>query len=214
MNTLEDLRVAVRTRLGVPEADNFYTAPVLDLLINEAVQSIGLEADWPWMEASTTFATVSQQQEYDPATLVQAGHIWLRTRALTVVNDSSLEWRSLIEIREFGDDSGDPAFYTLTGDRLLLAPVPNKALTYTHDYIRQEPILVFNTDSPLMPIPFRYAIVHFACYLGHMRQNENQRAEPEFAAYEAWLKRMHDNRRRTTGAIRARVRPGRGSWNG
>lgn len=207
MNTLEQLRDAVRVRLGQPEADNFYTAPVLDDLINEAVQAISLEDDWPWQDASAILTTVIGQQNYVPT--VTAGHVWLRTRAITQADADSLSWRSLIEVRENGTTKGDPAIYTVSEERIILAPIPTRVIAFTHDYVRQEPILVFNTDSPLMPVPFRFSVLHLAAALGHYRQNQSQRGDMEMQSYQGWLKRMQDNRRRVTVPARVRVRPGR-----
>jgi hypothetical protein len=212
MMNLETLRESVRTRLGVPEADNFYTAPILDDLVNEAIQAIALEEDWPWLQSSATLNTVAGTQSYTPP--VNVGHVWSRTRGLARVNDDVLEWHPLKEIRGAGDGRGIPIWYCITQEQLILAPIPSSALQYTHDYIRQEPILVNNEDAPVMPIPFRYAIVHLAASMGYARQNEDPRAAAEMSQYQAWLKRMQDNRRRSAAPARVRVRPGAMWLNG
>lgn len=209
MTNLEQLRDSVRTRIGLPSADAFYTDPVVNDLVNEAIQQISLEADWPWLQASATLTTVLNQQAYTPP--VATGHLWLRTRGITPTDDSnSLDWKPLLQIRNLGTISGDPQVYCISGEQIVLGPRPGSVRTYTHDYIRQEPVLFQNEAQPLLPVPFRPAIVHLAAAMAHLRQNAVERYDMEMRSYNAALKRMMDNRRRSTAPAQVRIRPGTG----
>ena len=199
------MRTAVRTRLGVPAADTFFTDAVLTDLVNEALQAISTEVDWPWLEASTTFSTANGTATYTPT----AG--WMRTRSLCIDGYDGMEWRSLTEVREIPTTvTGVPCIFNVNVEQLTLRPVPNGVFTVTHDYIKVEPALALTSDTPLMPAQFHYAIVSLACHLGHLRSGDVNRAVAAMADYQGWLKRMVDNRRRQTGGLRVRVRPGGG----
>lgn len=199
------LRNAVRTRIGVPTSDAFYTDEVLSDLVNEALQVVSSENDWPWLETSTTFALVGGTATYDPPA------DWVRTRSLCIDGYDAMEWRSLIELREWPSTITDvPRYFNVNAEQITLRPVPASADTVTHDYYKNDQTLVTDSDVPLMPAQFRYAIVAYAVHLAFMRAGDVQRALAASADYAAWLKRMTDNRRRQTGGLRVRVRPGGG----
>lgn len=214
----EQLCDAIRLRLGVAPSDNFFTLPVLMDLVNEALQSVSVEYDWPWLTTTTTFDTVVGTQFYTPPATDVPG-IWMKTKALTPTQNpalppgegwDSLQLRSLQEVREYGTVQGWPEIYTIHTERIMLAPVPSTVLTITHDYQRQEPVLVNPTDAPIMPTQFRWVILHLALHMAHMRQGEPQKAAIALADYTGWLTRMRSERRRVESTQRIRVRPG--SW--
>lgn len=203
--TLTQLRDAVRIRLGVPVSDAFYTSAVLTDLVNEGLQAYSTEVDWPWLGTSTTFSTVAGTQAYTPPAN------WNRTKLLTPDESDTLVLMSLAEVREYGKEEHDRAFptvYTIWGEQILLAPVPAGIYTIKHDYIKAEPELDQDNDTPLLPSQYHYALVHFAAAAGQLRQNETQRWEAEMKNYETWIKRMLKNDRRSTQTMRVRVRPG------
>lgn len=206
--TYEELQDSVRVRLGTPSSDNFFTSDVLGSLVNEALSAISTETDWPWLDATTTFATVTGTQTYTPPA------DWIRTKSLIITSPDqsyeTLQWRSLQEIREYGTattEQGYPCRYTVYAEQILLAPVPGAAYTVRHDYIKQEPELQANTDTPIMPEQFHYSIVQHAVYLAHLRQGDLARANAAMQAYQGWLKRMEGHDKRVTVPLRVRVRP-------
>lgn len=202
---LEQLQDAVRVRLGVPSSDTFYTQPVLTDLVNEAVQAISSEADWPWLQTSTSFSTSSGTGTYTPPA------DWVETRALCIDGYDAMEYRTIAEIREYPTTVTDvPSVYTVSGDAILLRPVPGGTYTVTHDYVKNEQTLVTPADVPLMPTQFRYSIVHMACHLAFLRSGDVNRATAALADYNGWKQRMLRQRRRSGGPIRIRVRPGGG----
>lgn len=202
---LAQLRDAVRTRIGVPSGDTFYTDQTLTDLVNEALQAIASENDWPWLEESTTFALVNGTATYTPPA------DWVRTRSLCIDGYDAMEWRSLIELREIPTTITDsPRFFNVNVEQITLRPVPASAATVIHDYLKNEQTLVTDADVPFLPLQFRYAIVAFACHLAYLRSGDVQRAIAAATDYAAWLKRMVEQRRRQTGGLRVRVRPGGG----
>jgi hypothetical protein len=202
---LSAMRTAVLTRLGTPGGDGFYSTAQLNDFVNEALQTVSTEHDWPWLAVTTTFTTTAGTATYTVPSN------WQRTKALTVDGQTSLQLRSLTEIREIlSTAQAEPEMYAIFPDStIILRPVPNSAYTVIHDYIAQEPILSSDSETPLMPAQFHYAVVEFAVYLAHMREGRMPDAQIRLAAYQGWLDRMHDNRRRSSSPIRVRVRPGR-----
>ena len=90
---LVTMRTAVRTRLGNPSTDGFYSDAQLTDLINESLQAISTEDDWPWLQASETINTVAGTRAYTPAT-----GAWIRTKQLYINNFEPLVLVSLAEI--------------------------------------------------------------------------------------------------------------------
>lgn len=200
---LAQLRDAVRTRIGVPASDTFYQDQTVTDLVNEALAVIATEADWPWLEASTTFSLVAGTATYTPPA------DWTRTRSLCIDGFDAMEWRSLIELREWPTTIVDtPRYFNVNVEQITVRPVPAAARTVIHDYVVDEPTLSADTDTPLMPSQYHYAIVAYAVHLAHMRSGDVQRATASMADYQSWLRRITDNRRRQTGGLRVRVRPG------
>jgi hypothetical protein len=208
---LGQLRDAVRTRIGLPGSDTFFSDQVLTDLVNEALQAVAAEADWPWLQTSTTFTTTAGTGTYTPPT------DWGQTRSLCIDGYDAMDYRTLPEIREYLSTSrGVPQVYTVSAETILLRPTPDATYTVTHDYMKGEPALVGDTDTPLMPSVFHYAIVAFACHLAHARNNEigsyrgsvTGAAAAALSQYQGWLARMMAQRRRTNGPIRVRVRSG------
>lgn len=200
---LSTMRTAVRTRLGVPATDGFFTDAQVTDIINEALQIFATEYDWPWLKTQENIATVAGTGSYTPT----SG--WYRTKALTINNENSMQKRSLQEIREFNtDETGIPEVYCEDAGTLLLRPVPDQVYTVVHDYYKFEPELVDDADVPLVPAQYRWAIVELACHIAHLRQGDETRAERSLAAYGLWISKILDNRRRTSPPTRVRVRPG------
>jgi hypothetical protein len=197
------LREAVRTRIGVPPNDSYFTDVVLSDLVNEALQAITAEADWPWLELDTTFTTVAGTDTYTPPA------DWTDTRVLGIDGQDAMEWRPLAEIlEEPTTHRGMPSRYTVSGEKLILRPVPDGAYTVRHHYVKNEQTLVTDADVPLMPTQFRYAVAALAAHLALMRSGDTARAASQLAEFQGWLKRMMQQRRRSRGPLRVRVRAG------
>jgi hypothetical protein len=195
---------AVRYRLGNPTNEPFFTDPVLNSLVNEALQVVAAEDDWPWLQATTTFSTVSGTQTYTPPA------DWTRTKGLVIDGYAPIEWRTLAEIRAAGTTERQfPTYFTTFAEDILLAPVPDSAYTVRHDYYVSEAELSADTDTPVLPAQFHFAVVAKAVELGHLRQRDTQRAEPAQAEYRSWLDRMRKHMSRSKAPKRVRIRPGR-----
>jgi hypothetical protein len=76
--TLTEMRTAVRTRIGNPSTDGFFTDAQLTDLINEALAAVSAEEDWPWLQTSANITTVAGTAAY----AAPAG--WVHTKQLYI----------------------------------------------------------------------------------------------------------------------------------
>lgn len=182
---LGTMRTDLQTRLGVPSGDALFTTAVCTILINDANHATEVRADWPWLEQSESINTANGTDAYTPA-----GTGWMRTISLTISGRDPMERVSIGEIDRMLGASGDPRFYAVYGDQLLLRPVPTSILAMKHRYVRSEPELANDSDTPLSPVSFHAAIVELAAAYGFRRANRNAEAGAAMASYEQWIGRM------------------------
>lgn len=178
------LRSNVRTRMGVPGNDALITDSVLTQLVNGALHAVEGEFDWPWLEKiATGTLAVSSATQATPAD-------WTRTISVQVGDYPELEKADISRLRRMSPAVGRPEFFAVFGSDLHLRPIPGTALTFSHLYIGQEPDLVANADTPLLPATYHHALIEFAAYLGFRRTGNAVEAGAAFAAWEAYRDRM------------------------
>lgn len=200
---LSTMRTAVRTRIGNPSTDGFFSDANLTDLLNEATAALSAEEDWPWLQTAANITTVAGTAAY----AAPAG--WVHTKHLYINNYDPLTYLSLPEIDAISTtDTGQPQFFTIYDEDILLRPVPDAVYTIVHQYNKSETAMSNDSDTLLMPSIFHYAVVTLAAKLAHDRQRDLQRSQIEEADYEKWLRRMRNYRYRLQGPMRPRVRPG------
>lgn len=195
------MKTAVYDRLGVPTGDGLFTDAVVGRAVNEAIQEIKSEHDWPWDQASETITTVSGTSTYSLAA------DWMRTREMKPSTDYALERRSMQELDDewpFGD-SGRPQVYAIEQGQVIFRPVPISVDTITHRYIKTQADLT-GTDTWRCPAQFHTAAVELATYIALKRSRDDVRGYGAEGAFERWIAKMHRWRRRHTGAGRIRSR--------
>lgn len=173
--------------------------------LNEAVQAISEERDWPWLDGYATFSTVAGTAAYDLPT------DWKRTRAVTY-DGAPANRISIVDgdAYDYGfDDWRGQVSYSIESSDLIFYPTPQSVVTVKHRYVKQEPLLDNGTDTPLMPSHFHQAIVAYAC-ARVMDRIDPQRADSFDAEYERWKVRMLDAAARSQQPARVRVRAGGG----
>lgn len=183
--TLATLRSSVRTRLGVPDGDSFYTDLVLNEHINSAVQFIASEYDWYWLEKSETINTVNGTSGY--ATAADC----MRTVSLADPTGVQLQRRPIYELEAMSAATGPVVrFFAAAAASLEVRPVPNTALALKHRYIATEPALDSDDDSPLLPRQFQDVLVEYAVYLAKMRAGNITEAAANLEVYNRWIGTM------------------------
>lgn len=179
---LTGFRTAFRTRMGLPDADSFYTSTVIDELVNAALQFVSSEQDWAWLEKSETLTTVASTSSYSAAS------DYLRTITVADSTGIPLSLKPIDELEFMTTaESANPRFYAVYAGAVHLRPVPNGAFSVFHRYIGSEDALVGTTDTPLMPAQFHEVVVEYACYLARMRAGNIAEAEAALTVYDRWV---------------------------
>lgn len=199
---LSTIRTNVLDRLGVPSGDALFTTAVLNRAINAALDEIGAEHDWPWLEASETINTVAGTKTYTP------NAAWVRTRELKLADDYPLEWVTMIQLDTLYPvtEQDRPSVFAIEQGQLYIGPTPDGVYVLTHRYVKAEPDLSADGDTPLMPAQFHNAIVELATYIALKRSRDDVRGAAALDAYARWLSKMHRFRRRHTGPSRIKSR--------
>jgi hypothetical protein len=122
--------------------------------INDAMHAIDDLEDWPYLNASTTGTT--------PLTISDLGKIESVSDRSGLVSLSQRGRGELVDQYATLATTGVAGeFYVTGGDTINVYPV-NAGTTLTVTYQKVAPDLVNDSDTPLMPDRFRYAIVEYA----------------------------------------------------
>lgn len=201
---LAAFRTAFYNDSGKATTDPYFTTGVVDGFINRALRRISTERDWPWNSATdTSISTVA-----GTATVATPSG-WYKTRNITIDNYEPLALAPLASIRAQNTTArGNPAYYTVQGDQIILRPVPDAAYTLIHDYYRTETTLTLSTDTPRLPLAYHDAVVDLALHYACLKEGELERAKQYFAQYSDALRAMKNDVRRASGPVVVRVRPG------
>lgn len=207
---LAQLRGGVYARAGQQTNDPVFTQQVINGYINDAMHMVEADQDWPWLDATTTFTTQAGVDTYPMSTFAPNGD-WARTHYLIVGQQRPMARFSMEELDSRWPAStmtGQPFEWAVDTDQLVVRPVPDAAYTIKHRYLRGEPDLIGDAQSPLMPAKFHAAICELATWLALRSDREDPRAVACFQAYQQWQTRMKDDRRRASSPNRVRIRPG------
>lgn len=211
MTTLTNLKTMVYNRLGVPTTDGVFTSQVVIDFINDALQEMGTEHDWPWLQNSEQLSTGAGTAYVTPGTSVQ--YAGTTNVLITVGTDTwPLLRRTYDELLEQYTSSarGLPEAWAVQFEKVQLRPIPDAVYTITHVFIQAEKILSAGGDEPYVPSNYSAAVANLAVAIALGRSKEDPRAIAAQARYDRWLGKMLDNRRRDRRPGRIRVRTG--SW--
>ena len=190
---LGQLRTAVGRKTGIAVDTTAMTE-----FVNEAVQAIGEERDWPWQDALDDFNT-------DGSAAYTLPYDWARTRTVSIDN------YPVERINVLDGDTFDRYYrggiysYAIEGDEIIFYPTPTSGLAVKHRYVAVEQPLVSDSDEPLIPTRFHQAIVNYASAIVHDRSGDDKRAASARLEYERWFRRMLDSLIRNQGPTRIRA---------
>lgn len=179
---LTAFRTAIRTRLGVPSGDSFYTDTVLTDLTNAGIGFLSGEADWRWLEKSATIACVNADPDYAVPT------DYRRTIAVIDADGVVLRRKPFDELQFMTTATDDtPHFFSIYGSLVHVRPVPNGTFNLTHYYVGEETALSAGTDTPALPTRWHDVAVEYAVYLAKMRAGNFQEADQNLQIYKSWV---------------------------
>lgn len=188
---LTSLLAAVRTRLGVPDTDAFFTDIVLTDLVNASLESLSAQHDFYWLESSESLNTTEHVETVATSSSSQ------RTIALFDSTGVQLEYLPMDRLVRFPKDAESDTlrFFGYRGSTLVLRPVPATTVSgaLTHIYRGVEPRLTGGSDTPLMPSQFHDAIADRAAYLANMRQGDLETAKGYSVLAAEWIEKMIDH---------------------
>jgi len=210
--TLADMRQAIVRNLGgsmTTEYDVSMPNLLLTSVINECLQTIDAEADWPWNTVVGSIVTANGTNLYTPT----AG--WVRTIALVDPSYGPLEYVSINYLAQAWPDTTEtgafPFWYTEAGGQLDLRPTPSSVETLAHTYYGTEVELIDDGDEPLLPDRFRKRLIDMATAEVAARNKDwatQQRYQTLDPGHE---RRMKDEKRRVTATTGVRSRTG--TWD-
>lgn len=204
---LGEIRSAVKQRLAIPSSgDGQLTDATINSLINRALTVISGARDWPWLLSTHTI-------NFDSATSqASLPNDFIRSREL-IYNSYPVLW---VQLEDFlNPDRVYATFaWTIIGNKAQITPASSTDLSATLYYYRNEPELISDFQTPLMPPQLHYAIVAYAAYLAAMIRQDDTRAATYIAEYRSLLNDMRDDLKQNT---RRRIRYGSGyqyaSWS-
>ena len=183
--------------------DGMLTDDVLNGLLNNGLNRISTDHDWPYLLTSATVAVDTTGSGPLPSGFA---------RARDVVANGARAMQATF--RELLDPTGrsNSFVWTIVGSTLRLDPAPTATLNVTLWYFQQEPLLADDTDTPLMPSDDHPAIVYFAAQLAWLSRGDQQRAQTWYAQYEQAMKGMQDELYQTYGPRSVVVRRRDPTW--
>lgn len=189
-------------RCGVATTDTRLTQAVRFRAINDALEQISLERDWPWLLTSETITTVA-----NTATSALPTN-YLRTDSIVNTTlGTALRRTNLIDIDTLSY-TGIPVLYHSSGLTITLAPTPDAVYSLKHRFHRTEPALTTGASTPLIPQVYGRGVVEYAAMLLLKQVREADMAAIAERDYMAWLKRASDNSNASREPLRIRCRPG------
>lgn len=181
---LSALRAAVLARMGKPSTDARLDSTALNRCINDALHAIEVLDDWAWLEAAADITTVNATSAYTPT----AG--WMRTIDLRINGRVPIARRDIEDVDLLLGASGDPVFYAIFAEQIVVAPVPTGVLTIKHRYIKAEPDLASDSDSPLIPASWQSAVISLAAVYAYRIVKDDKGAAMEMQSFAEWEERL------------------------
>jgi hypothetical protein len=200
-----DLCERTRRALGASQNDPLRSLPVIQDAVNEALQCISEERDWPWLQETSQHTVVAS----DPVVALPSD--WVSTNELRIENHSPLQLVSHAELLHSypsTSDVGRPLVFAEYAGELHLRPIPDGTYTLVHYYQRSESRLSQDNEVPLLPEWAADACVAKAAELVCEQTGDTQRQEVYSRKYRGWIDRLSDRQNRTTATPRIRVRRG------
>ena len=204
---LTELREGVYRNLGGEVGVNYDVTldqNHLTVYVNQALNEISTEHDWPWLDASETIATIAGTATYTPATN------WVRTKELKVVDSYPMQLVGQVDLDTQWPTTGvaEPSIYSIVNSLISVRPYPDGVYSMTHRYVKRETELASGTDTPVMPTQFHGSIVARATIFAARRLRLPKVADMWTPDVDRWSKLMRDDQRRARGSLRVRIRPG------
>jgi hypothetical protein len=132
MTAASALIIQIRNRVNLATDDARVSDTNLLDFINQAMQDVESQKDWPWRQKIETITINANDNDYTPAA------DWRTTLSLTLVDPPAvLQKRTWKWTRRYAwsELTGIPAYYTEHGGTLYLFPTPDASYSMQHRYL-------------------------------------------------------------------------------
>lgn len=152
--------------------------------INQSYQEIcGLD-DWPFLEVSTSGSL--------PLTIADLRTIMSATNTVTELPLSFIDRRTVVDTYPDLTEPGNPEFAYFTSPTTIEG-FPVGSDTINVRYVKVPTDLSADSDEPVIPARYRYAIVDFACGRAYMDSDNPQMAQAVRGDAEATVQLMREH---------------------
>ena len=201
--TLTTYRSRVLERLGLSSTDGMFPSATLTSLVNAGARKVSAVRDWPWLVAQETLTSVAGQAEYTPISAFYRAT--LRVEDAHGLNIPQKRPRSMTRWLQHTSDR--PFFFTTERGKVILAPTPATAgLTFTHTFLRNEPVLSADSDTLLIDALAEDLVVLAAAKMASVRIKDTALSNMIAQEYDELLSAVSDEVNRARGPITAEWR--------
>lgn len=205
--TLDDLIDRLRHKLALPSDDQLVPDPDLSISINDGMNAMAADYDWPWLITGETITTVAGTAAYNLPTR--------HMRTLWIANEPygyQLVARQRKQMSRFYGTNFQrdyPLYYTAYATGIRLAPVPNAVYLLSHTYIAAEAPLTTGSQEPLCPEHFTELLVLYAAMEEATRLKDFSQRSAFAQDAERWKLRIKDQVRQEASTLKIQTR---GDW--
>lgn len=201
MATLAELKTKVLYRLALPVTDAMMASADLVESINNGIDAMAADYDWPWLYDVFAASTASGDNVLTTPDLKQR-ILWVS------LEDELLQLRSVPDMVRYQSQTGRPVFYSVRGDTVHLHPTPDAVYPCVTGYISMQIPLVTDGEEPIPAIPPMYLplAVLYASLEHAQRLGDTTRFGFFTSEKDRWMKRIRDNARMQAAPGRMRTR--------
>jgi len=173
--------------------DNKYRATALEWLnlTLKDIQNRQQQWHWRWLEITKTASTVSGQLDYDPPTDLDSNKIMALYDRTNDITYRFVPYDKFVRlVPNPSVDSGDTVWWTYWAGDIKLYPIPNQAMTFYLDYIKNVSALADDTNTTDVPSKYDQVIIDGAMSYALRFDPELGNWTQQQQLYEAGIARM------------------------
>lgn len=167
--------------------------------INLGQNDFVLRELWPFREVTDTITTIAGTQEYTLSsefTDIDASNII--SVAIQGASQKKLTYWPFNQLRAYKPDfdqdaSAVPQIYYVKAGKIGFWPVPNDAYTVAVDYYKLPTELSSDSDTSIIPVSYRDALIHYALSMEHDYNTHPDLAMKSMNRYEEVLTLARNN---------------------
>ena len=153
---------------------------------------------WPFREATENITTASGTQEYDLTNLTDIDSQNILSVSIQGTNEKKLSYIPFNQLRASNPDfdadaTAVPRNYYFKAGQIGFWPAPAAAYTIAVDYYIVPTEMSNDTDTPIIPVNYREALIHYALSLENDFNTDPDLALKEMNRYEEILTLARNN---------------------